>query len=429
MNINVGNSFLRIKLLTPANFGSAGGRATMDSPTQVDVYTHLPYIPDSSLKGVLKCAFEFTNSKKLDEIFGTPDINSEQDKILSSTHSSSGKLVVGNGELLAFPYLSENGERIWIFPMDNITKFIYLEKLNNIHYNFDQLLKRFYMRDNFILLITSNSNSTINIDFDFTLLNCDDIGTELKALCKCLKNWCENDIPNTDPWLIANRKAAERFWHRSLEDRTLTALNKQKSALGQSLRRIELVPEGSVFLSLVTWLDSTSLTFQFDSIQVGAWESLGLGFCKISNILNHSSTPNNQRCASSNIVQNISLNNHQLMIGCHKKILQLANDNSASDYRAKIWPILNNFGIRVHLEGFEAALAFEFAKAKLNSNSTPTAEIKAHRWFLVNILNIKSSELKDCWRHWFSDSINTLQKQQILLTWQWLKRYSEIILK
>ena len=123
MNVKSGNSFLRIHLLTPANFGAAGGKATLDSPTQVDAYSELPFIPDSSLKGVFKSFFEMNELAGIEKVFGSQDINSDtfiesDGKIVMSSHHDSGKLIFGNGELLAFPFVTSEGQRLWIFSMD-----------------------------------------------------------------------------------------------------------------------------------------------------------------------------------------------------------------------------------------------------------------------------------------------------------------------
>jgi len=248
-----------------------------------------------------------------------------------------------------------------------------------------------------------------------------------------LERWCSDVIPENEPWLVVNSEAAKYFWRHSAEYRTLTALNKKKTAQGQSLRRIELVPEGTLFLSFVSWLDNKPLTVDLDGIQVGAWESLGLGFSKISAIENSSTAANIKQLTSIELAPNDSLPEYKVMIDCHERISDLSNKND-KEICTKIRSIISNFGSRAQIEGLETALGFEFAKAKIATKpSKDKKDTIAHRLFLCCLLSnhekVDDDSLFNCWQKWFCSPISPKIREELLLRWRWLKRYGEIILK
>ncbi|NLP09427.1 hypothetical protein GX408_03415 [bacterium] len=429
MNIKNGNSFLRIQLLTPANFGAAGGKATLDSPTQVDVYTGLPYIPDSSLKGVFKSIFETNKHGDIEIVFGSQDVNSDtviefDGKNSMKSQYSSGKLIFGNGELLAFPFVISGGQRLWIFPMDNLIKFVELENLAATNHQMGSLFHGFYTSHDHILIF-GDPAKVKSLDFKFSSFNVINYPNELKQFHTCLKRWCANAIPQDEPWLIVKADTALELWLRSAEYRTLTALNELKTALGQSLRRIELVPANTLFLSFLTWLEDKPFKLEMDAIQVGAYESLGLGFCNLSAVEDTLLIQDNQKTESIALERTDVFSGHEIMVDCHRRIAEIAKDDNLG---AKVRSIITSFGARVQREGIEVALGFEFAKAKI-AIKPEGKEAIAHRWFISNLLEKKESELPNCWETWFANQINSKDKEKLLLRWQWFRRYSEILIK
>ena len=69
MNINREHQLIRIQLLANANFGSASGVVTLDRPTQLDAYYEMPFIPNSSLRGVMLAVCKYHQSPHCNEAF------------------------------------------------------------------------------------------------------------------------------------------------------------------------------------------------------------------------------------------------------------------------------------------------------------------------------------------------------------------------
>ena len=110
LTLPTGHHLLRLLALTPANCGDTGGSAAIDRPVAVDAWSGLPYIPYSSLKGVLAGRLGNVhlpggglNTKRTD-LFGAPD----KDDLNTGR---AGDVIFGDAEALAFPVLLRNGRR------------------------------------------------------------------------------------------------------------------------------------------------------------------------------------------------------------------------------------------------------------------------------------------------------------------------------
>ena len=89
MNITKEYNILLLQVLQPANFGSASGNMIIDSPTQKEAFSNLPFIPDSSLKGVLRDTFN-SDINLTKQVFGSSDVDSEEEK----KSNGAGKLIL-----------------------------------------------------------------------------------------------------------------------------------------------------------------------------------------------------------------------------------------------------------------------------------------------------------------------------------------------
>lgn len=84
---------------TPVSVGCGSSVGAIDSPVMRERHTRYPLIPGSSIKGVLRDLWE-EGSAEQNTLFGQQE--------------SAGRLLVGEGRLLAFPLRSAKGAFAWI---------------------------------------------------------------------------------------------------------------------------------------------------------------------------------------------------------------------------------------------------------------------------------------------------------------------------
>lgn len=425
MNINKEHQLIRIQLLANANFGSASGAVTLDRPTQLDAYYEMPFIPNSSLRGVMRAVCQYHQDPHSNEAFGISDTDNEGKWISNMP----GKLVIGNGDLLTFPVLSETGERCWVFPVQNIYKFLALEALVSAPVKLEKLARLIYagVNENRHNVLGIPAIPLFNIPFTIQQVSLSKLGDELKTVVKSLSNWCGNWIPGDEPLLIVAHQTARYLWNLSSEVRDTTALNKKKNAQSQSLRRIETIPEGSLFLSLVTYHGAQPINFTDDPIQVGSKEGTGLGFCRLTTVEGTTIKPLPSPVAASPAGEMPT--NAEIMMEIYKAVNQLANSPETNDaIKKKTRAAIGDFGWRMQAEGTEAAIAFALARAKPHS-AKHMVEIKAYRWLLQNLLELNENLDPPEGGKWFKKDFSEAEKMAIRQRWLWLRKYAEIQLK
>ena len=434
MKINQTHQLVAIQLLNNANFGSASGRVTLDRPTQLDAYSGLPFIPNSSLRGVLRNWWEFQDSPPLQTklLFGTKDKyqhreeSNEPQHVLEIDHEP-GNLIIGNGDIIAFPLLAENGKRCWILPLEMICKYIAIEKLYGMTTDIKNVVNALSARtgDN-ILALGMPGLPAISAPFGFQQIYIvtDTVLAEIRSLHTLLRRWWGAWFPKNESLVIVKGKSAEVLWQQAAEIRDLTAVNKQKTALPQSLRRIETIPEGSLFLSLFTWLHSSELNFSGNVIQVGSNEGSALGFCRMMTIPNTGLTP--EQISPEDATFETKELSHKSMENMHRQIVAAARENNEK-FNKKLKTIIGDLGWRLKKDGFEPAVAFALARAHPNKTTSQLGdEEKAYRWLLKTLFD-KASDLKLYdGQQWFSDPFDEAEKIQIMQRWEWLKKFSEI---
>lgn len=124
-----------------------------------------------------------------------------------------GKLVIGNGDLLTFPVLSETGERCWVFPVQNIYKFLALEALVSAPVKLEKLARLIYagVNENRHNVLGIPAIPLFNIPFTIQQVSLSKLGDELKTVVKSLSNWCGNWIPGDEPLLIVAHQTARTY--------------------------------------------------------------------------------------------------------------------------------------------------------------------------------------------------------------------------
>ena len=118
------------------------------------------------------------------------------------------------------------------------------------------------------------------------------------------------------------------------------------------MRRIELVPANTLFLSFLTWLGDKPLKLDINALQIGAYESSGLGFCSISIVGDIPLVQDNQLIESITLERTGMVSEYEIMVDCHHRITELAKDNNLG---AKVRSIITSYGVRVQREGIASS--------------------------------------------------------------------------
>lgn len=423
------NSFLLIKLLQAGNFGSASGEQTIDSPTQKEIYRELPFIPNSALRGVIKSAFENDASlqPQISSAFGHQDVNSEND---NAPLQAAGYLIIGNGDLLAFPILSIDGKRCWVIPIGNILKLLEIEQLwNERKIEIPNLSNTFYSNyDKNKRAVIINTQIFPNFNFDIEIIREFDLREEITVLANYLNYFLGSYLPDDAIWIVASDSLSRTMWRHAAEIRTLTALSEQKTAQAQSLRRIELVPEGSLFISFLTWLGEQNVRLPDYPLQVGGFEGHGLGTISL-NAVEKTVIEQDDTHPTRILFGQQALYKHEIqhMEEVYKAVSAVKGTNDQAMAKS-VRAIIRSFASKVNQSGFENALGFELAKTKLNI-SDRKKESEAHAIFIQALLEKSDSQLNACWEELFSEQLTQQQKNKMLIRLDWLGRYSEILLK
>ena len=258
LNVPAGHHFLRLAALTPANCGDTGGSAAVDRPIAVDAWSQLPYLPHSALKGVLAgrqgnvhLRGGGLNTRRTD-LFGAPDEN-------DAGTGRAGDLVFGDGEVLAFPVLLRDGRRAMVAVAAALWRLARHGILPETTRRVED--ERAYdgpvSRSELPPLPEPLRTARFGID-----------STALSAL-----------LGFRGPVIVAAREAARDLRQVAVEERTLTALGNDRTVRSGSLRTIELIPSGTLFISLVSNLSGKETNLGAASpIQLGAWETTGCGY-------------------------------------------------------------------------------------------------------------------------------------------------------
>lgn len=92
---------------TPVHVGAGNSVGAVDSPVMRERHTHIPIIPGSSLKGVLRDLWE-PNASDTCRLFGNEQSEKDKEKVRAGT------LLIGEARVLAFPVRSAKGGFAWI---------------------------------------------------------------------------------------------------------------------------------------------------------------------------------------------------------------------------------------------------------------------------------------------------------------------------
>lgn len=397
MNILIppGQSWLRIELLSPANFGSSGGRATLDRPVAVNPWTSLPYLPFSALSGVLagrlgdvfldRDKTKFNGSRTT--FFGTPD---DQRRDVAG---KPGLLVFGDGELLSFPVPLRNGAVAHVVPLLTAAWLRRIGFLTQMSTPDVDDLRALTLLDGLPAEVVADGDPSI-------------VPALLAALGPLIGKPPEMII-------VAAPDAARIFWRYAAEVRTMTALER-KRVRGGSLRRVELIPAGSILLSLVTNQLGSPISLDNDRMQLGAWEAWGCGYAR-ARVFVSAPAPRQPPpvVAPPAHHEEGPRRSDELMIEAFAAVKAI----EGAGLRAKIRSLLRETGPRMRMQGTASTLAFSLAKAKLGA-AKRNDERDAHRWLARTLLRV--DDVRDAAVNTITGERATSDLEEFC---QWLSRF------
>jgi CRISPR/Cas system CMR subunit Cmr4 (Cas7 group RAMP superfamily) len=418
--------YLRLEVVSPANLGSAAGEASLDRPTQKEAWFDLPYLPDSALKGVIAAPYASGSSEgeegPRERLFGSPDHGPRRGK--------PGKVVIGNGELLAFPAPLRSGGAAWVFPALAAARFL----------GFEEGAEEPALR----LLSEIEAAPKRRLVFGWPTLPdlaspvaLEPVPGELSraggaALLEDLRRLAGPALAAGACVVVAASDTAAALWRAAAERRAFTALEAERRTVARgSLRAVELVPDGAVFLSRLSLLDGIDLELPA-RLQVGAWESLGLGWVRPS-FVEPARAGAAESVAAAPTPERLPPET-RTMVAMHEAVERLRGRGDAK-LSSAARSAVGNFGPRAHFSELAAALAFELAKAKL-AHPKPSDEARAHRWLATALLTREPDPVQApgpcrALLAWLGDAPFDPAKVAgrrglILARWRWLRRYAEL---
>ncbi len=434
MKLEAGSSLLlRLEAVTALHTGSAAGEASLDRPVQKDAQTGLPFLPDSALKGVLASRYgdvpEKGTNPERESRFGSPDRSGHHGAPPSTGRS--GPLVLGNGELLAFPLPSRPGPT-WVFPALTLAWALRFEPgatdvsaLLSLLSEIERSAGKAFAWPKLPLL---------DVPLPPEPLSGVSVRQQEQALVALLRRLAGPSLPADAPLAVLSSRDAARLWPAASDRRVLTALDSStRTVLDGALRRVELIPPGALFLSLVTCETGFPAAFcelDDDLFQIGAWESLGLGWLRPSRV---------QAAAQPSPLPPVaqagsplrSFNATRVMVEAHQAVRRLIAE-AAPPLRCAVRSAARRFGGRAQFSGLEAAFAFELAKAK-PAHRKPSKDAQAHRWLLAVLLSTSpeppadlgpsSFLLAELREGLFIPGRLAARRELILTRWLWLARY------
>lgn len=430
---------VKIQLLTAANFGTDAGRVTLDSPTQLDADLHLPFLPNSALRGILKDACRHIRGIKnsVEDIFGLSDGDDPD----SPRENKPGQLILGNGELLCFPFTSADGHYYWIFPLTQILKALAWQCFWGDEIKVAQIAGRIATQEeqgiNTALALATRGIPQVEAPFTIKALNTDSDEEYLKVsrLWQILRHWCSHWLPSESMLVVTDRRTSSFFWQQAADIRTQTALNPARTALPGSLRRKETIPDGSLFFSLVSWMGDTAIdlsALQNVALQAGSDEAVGSGFLRLAPLpevrekdLESAAkidAPKGSGFIDTSAAQPPAATMTQVYKQFERRLKVIREKENAALPR-KFRAAINSFGWRWQREGAETALAFSLAKACYRQREE-TAERLAHRWLLEIVLN-KDAPARESLPFDFQEPISQEMHRDVMERWQWLRRFAE----
>jgi hypothetical protein len=358
-----GHHFLRFTNQTPLQIGGGGGSAMVDRPLPLDSWSGLPYLPFSALKGV----FAGRLGNPLLGAAGTP--NQPRFRVFGSADSVNGPgrpgtVELGDADLLSFPIGLRGGGMAQVVPVKAAQRLAVLG------------LGAF--------------------------VDCPSLGSDREALAgpglieqlprtvvaasapdrARVLSKIAHFIGAQAPVVLAAPNAARRLWRSAVEVRTMTSLasnfgHSSKRVVPGTLRRVELIPAGSQFISAVTATASTQVDLGAGwPVQLGAWEGWGCGFVVVDEFADVPSLGAAEGTEEATDSALSEPRDADLMVLAFERWATVPEGE-----RGRVRSLAREAGTRLR-NNRSASLAFWLAKAKLLKPGQVSAEVQANRRLL-----------------------------------------------
>lgn len=411
MNLSIppGHHLLRVVTMSPANFGDTGGTATVDRPVAVDVFDRLPYLPASSLKGVLAGLLgnvhhgDGTLQTRRTDLFGSPDEEAEDGR------GRPGTLVLGDGELLCFPVPLRNGRVATVFAARTLYRLRHLGLLEA------DGLRRVRRDDAY--------QGDVAPDLLLHHARWSDFGMARGAL-----PGAPEPVSGSSALVMAP-DAAAALWQAAVEERTATALGEARRVRPGSLRTVEVIPPGTVFVSIVSNQSSRPAELgQPGPLQLGAWEATGCGFVEIDlwrpAPIGGADAPQEPPAAERPV-----LPEHEGMVRVYRAVRSIQERPEAG---AVARSAILDLGPRLRIRGLPGTLAFCLARATGEDRpGGQSRERMAYAWLLRALLGLPEGAGADALRESTVAVITGASSPppELEATRLWLRRFSETMLR
>lgn len=432
---------LRCEALTPTHVGTGAGEASLDRPTQKNSRTGLPFLPDSALKGVLAGSFgnvsEGTANRERERWFGFPD--------RGETPGKPGKVVLGNAELLAWPVPTADGAPALAVAATALARA--LDEVGSNGAGPEDGLRQIFQA----VEAADREGQALGVPAVPALADTEPVRAfrdpalqALPELVGRLERLLGRERREGERFLLVGMSLAHTLWELAAEERTLTALDSETGVVqGGSLRTVELIPQGAVFVSLLTGPQLPPDELLAAPIQLGAYENQGLGWVSLGLVeLDGASRQDGAgsegRDAPAGDGPALELPQRgPEMVARFRAVRDLA-ERGSKELRARARSAVGRFGSRVSMRGLVATLAFELARAR-PSEPEPNTEMRGHRWLLGQVLDLDSDPVGDSkgvdaallgWLRAepFASGWVGAHARVIEFRWLWLRRYVEVLL-
>ena len=259
---------------TPIHVGAGNSVGAIDSPIMRERHTRIPLLPGSSIKGVLADLWEDGRGEDSDgrKLFGSDD----------PKNARAGRLLIGEGRLVAFPVRSSKGSFAWLTcplvlhrfardsgrPCEEIPELegMECEACNNVTNEQNVILEEYLLKRK-------------NIPDESIL-------SGLQEICSD-PVWCAIK----EKLVIVSDELFSYFVENTCEVVTRIRIDGDTGTVAQgALFNQEQVPSESLFYSVIAVKEEdeecleklkTRLQETGNIIQIGGDETIGLGFCSV----------------------------------------------------------------------------------------------------------------------------------------------------
>lgn len=293
-----------VNVITPLHNGSGEGLGIVDNPIMRERTTQFPMIQATSIKGVLRDAYEEKKNPNVVALFGPPPGKGED---------HAGAVTFGDGQILAFPVRSLKGCFVWITSPLVLWRFYQMVNIINMGQlqlfpNLSALIVKIHSSGAKICPTGKNEislqsqNGEVNIFLEEISIKCIELN-ELESFSKEISSKIYDD--NLDNFLktefekklvVVDDDTFRYFVTNATEIVPNIRIGKNGTTVSGSLRYTEFLPSETIMYSILTFdkartknnqLDATKVKEEFhktelSSIQLGGDETTGKGIVKIA---------------------------------------------------------------------------------------------------------------------------------------------------